>query len=371
MALTPPKNPGHLGRSINKFVPQIWSAKLLVQLRKVHIFGQSGVINRDYEGDIRNAGDQVNITSVDDPTIGEYTAHKEIDLETLNESGVQLRITESPYFSFVLDDIENAQALNGGAVMSEAASRAAYKLADRADMFLAQKMAKEAKHKLAEVDASGDHGVWEKVLLPLRLRLDKANVPFQGRWAIVSPEVYGQLLLDDRFVRIDASGTSEGLRNGIVGRAAGFDIMMSNNTNAPAGSKYPNPPTTPGGTHVYAGHAMGLTFAQQIAKVEAFKPERYFSQALKGLHLYGAQTIRPEVLATIQVKPTVTPFESITLTSGGGDDQAPQKPTEPAPDDEGPEAGTDESPEAGEDEGPTADPENETAPTGKSRRSGR
>ena len=35
-------------------------------------------------------------------------------------------------------------------------------------------------------------------------------------------------------------------------------------------------------------------FAEQILKVEAYRPESAFSDAVKGLHLYGAKVMRPD-----------------------------------------------------------------------------
>ena len=37
------------------------------------MYAQPGVVNRDYEGEIRNGGDTVRIKSLNRPTIGTYT----------------------------------------------------------------------------------------------------------------------------------------------------------------------------------------------------------------------------------------------------------------------------------------------------------
>jgi hypothetical protein len=77
----------------------------------------------------------------------------------------------------------------------------------------------------------------------------------------------------------------------MVGRAAGFDIIESNNV--------PNPT---GNVHVVtAGTSMALSFAEQINKTEAYRPEAKFADAVKGLMLYGAKLVRPEGLAAAYV----------------------------------------------------------------------
>jgi hypothetical protein len=51
-----------------------------------------------------------------------------------------------------------------------------------------------------------------------------------------------------------------------------------------------------------AGSSIATTYAEQINKVEAFRPEKRFADALKGLHLYGAKVVRPEALVVASVK---------------------------------------------------------------------
>ena len=47
------------------------------------------------------------------------------------------------------------------------------------------------------------------------------------------------------------------------------------------------------------GYPGAVSFAEQVAKVEAYRPESAFSDALKGLHLYGAKLTRPTGIATL------------------------------------------------------------------------
>ena len=46
------------------------------------------------------------------------------------------------------------------------------------------------------------------------------------------------------------------------------------------------------------------TLAQQISKVVPFSPENSFSDAIKGLSLYGGKLIRPDGIATCQASQT-------------------------------------------------------------------
>src|SRR5687768_7824524 len=104
--------------AVTNFVPDIWTAKILVALRKKAVAG--GLVNRDYEGEIRRQGDSVKITSINDVTIGTYTPHSDITFEDIDDATRSLLIDQAKYFAFELDDVERAQAVNGGAVMNQA-----------------------------------------------------------------------------------------------------------------------------------------------------------------------------------------------------------------------------------------------------------
>ena len=45
--------------------------------------------------------------------------------------------------------------------------------------------------------------------------------------------------------------------------------------------------------------ADATTYAEQIIKTEALRPEASFSDAVRGLHVYGAKVTRPEEIATL------------------------------------------------------------------------
>ena len=278
--------------SILNFRPEIWSANLLVATRKALVFGNC--INRDYEGEISAAGDTVRITSIGRPTISNYVPNStKITPEQVNDSQRTLVVDQSKFFAFAVDDVDARQAK--GNVIPQSMNEAAYGFADVIDQYIANSMytgiqtANQAGSITVAANTPSDF--YDKVLVPLKIKLDLANVPTEGRWINVRPEAHGALLRDARFVKVNESGTSEGLRNGHVGRAAGFDIMVTNNAPNTSGSEYVT----------IAGTNAAYTFAEQINKVEAYRPQDSFSDAVKGLVLYGGKLARPDFLASALV----------------------------------------------------------------------
>jgi len=275
-----------------EFIPTVWAARLLVALDKSLVYGQANVCNRDYEGEIREAGNTVKIASIGDVTVADYVKNSDIaDPETLTDEEQSLLIDNAKYFNFYVDSVDRAQA--NANIMDEAMRRSAWSLRAAADTFLAAAMeaAVPSGNKIGTV---GDPVVPTKDdayehLVDLGVLLDEGNVPVDGRFVVVPAWFHGLLLKDDRFVR---SGTFRGdirLANGEVGEAAGFRILKSNNVPNTSGAIF----------KIIAGHSMATSFAEQVLDVQTYQPEKRFGDAVKGLHVYGAKVVRPTALACL------------------------------------------------------------------------
>lgn len=273
--------------AVTSFLSELWSARLLTTLSNTHVFG--AVSNRDYEGQISQQGDTVHIGSFTDPSVAEYTRNSTtISPDELTTTDQTLLIDQAQYFAFYVDDIDARQA--AGDIIGVATERAAYKLRDVADAYLAGLIEAGADDIEYGATLSSSSNVWD-ALLDRKVALDVANVPTEGRFAVVTPALHALLLNESKFLDASASGSTDALRNGFVGRAAGFDIRVSNNQSADT---------------ISAGHPMGLTYAEQIVKVEAYRPEDSFSDAVKGLHVYGAKVVRGEALSVVTTESTPT-----------------------------------------------------------------
>lgn len=277
--------------SLNNFIPSVWSGMILAALMKSHVFASEGIISRDYEGVINQMGDSVKINSIGDVTVKDYTKNSNIDApETLDDASQILMIDQQKYFNFQVDDIDVAQ--QNPKVMAEATSRAAYGLKDVLDSYLASLYTDIASGNFIGSDGSPTvidtaAKAYEN-LVDLGVLLDESDVPTDGRFVVVPPWYEGRMLKDERFVSFGTQGNADTLANGAIGRAAGFTVYKSNNISVSSG-KY----------KVVAGHKMGWNLAEQIVKVEGFRPEARFADAIKGLHVYGAKVTRPTALACL------------------------------------------------------------------------
>ena len=285
--------------TLDSFIPSIWSARLLQNMNEAHVF--ASLANRDYEGDISQVGDTVKINAIGRVTVGPYTKNSNIaPAETLTDAQTTLVIDQADYFNFQIDDIDKAQ--QKPKVMDEAMREAAYGLAHAVDIELAgihasvpadNKIGSDGSEaKLGGVLTAG--AALYDFLVDLKVILDENNTPDDGRrWVVVPAWAEGMLLKDSRFVNATEGGNT--IRaNGIIGKAAGFNVHMSNNVT--------NDNQTVKTYRVVAGHPMAVSYADQINGVEAYRPELRFASAVKGLHLWGYKVVRPSLLATLYVK---------------------------------------------------------------------
>lgn len=279
--------------AITRFRPEVWSARLLVGTRRRLVYAQPGVVNRDYEGEISESGDTVRITSISDPTVGTYNANSTvITPEELTDAQRTLLIDQSKYFAFKVDDVDKRQAK--GSVMPEAMSRAAYQLARTADSYVANLYTQAAvANQLGTVSVTTGALAYTQIRL-MKLRMDEADIPEEGRYLIAPPWFYSLLLEESKYLDAAASGSTEPLRNGFIGRTLGFNLAQSNQAPNPTGDDFV----------VQAGVPQAISYAEQINKTEAYRPESSFADAIKGLHLYGAKVIRPDHIVTLLASKT-------------------------------------------------------------------
>lgn len=260
--------------AVTSFIPTLWSARLMDALEKAHV--ASNLVNRDYEGIITGQGDTVKINSLGAVNVKNYTKNTDMaDPDDLTTTASTLTISQAKYFNFQVDDIDKVQS--AGDLVDKAMGNASYALADESDKYLLGVMLAgvDAGNKLTSTKLTASN-IYEKIV-ELRTKMDKANVPTAQRSIVIPPEAYALLLQDSRFVAGGGAQAEATVRNGLVGKVAGFDVYESNNL-----------PMTTTDVNIIACVPSATTYAEQIVETEAYRMEKRFADAVKGLHVYGA-----------------------------------------------------------------------------------
>lgn len=270
-----------MAKSYTNFIPTLWSASLLSNLNKNLVY--ANLVNRDYQGEITQFGDTVKINQFGGVTISSYDPATGLSAAEKPTSYQQtLTIDQAKSFNFKADSIEMAQAnIN---IMNNAMERAAYAMADVIDQYIAA--------FYTGIDTSmmiGDDTTPKSVtasnaydlIVDAGVALTEKNVPVTGRWIVIPAWYHGLLLKDDRFIKYTDIGQGV-MYNGMVGKVSGFDVYVSNNVPNTAGTKY----------KIMAGTNDAITYAGQVTEIDAYRPENFFADAIKGLYVYGAKLLK-------------------------------------------------------------------------------
>ena len=304
------------------FIPEIWSGKLIQKFYAATVL--AAISNTDYEGEIKNHGDKVQIRTKPTIAIRDYQADQPLTADRPSSANVQLTIDKGKYFNCILDDVMEIQSdINMMSMWSDDAGEQMKIVIDTLVLgpsagggILHQADAKNrgltagAITGLINLGVTGTpvavaarnpvSGSIEVIDLILRLgqALDEYNIPETGRWVVMPTWV--ATLIKKSELR-DAALTGDGvsiLRNGRLGMLDRFTLYSSNllPSGVPAG-------LAAGEYVIYAGHAHGLTFASQMTKMETLRSESTFGTLLRGLQVFGSKVLDGKALAEAVVIP--------------------------------------------------------------------
>ncbi len=270
--------------SVQNFIPTIWSARLNEGFKRSLVYGNC--VNNDYEGEIQGQGSTVKINSVGSVTIGNYDKVAGINKpEELTSDQKSLVIDQAKYFNFQVDDIDKAQT--NVDLLEAGIKEAAYGLANTADKHIAGFYTEVKAGNIIGDDTTPIIPTKDNAydyLVDLGVILDENDVPEDNRFVVVPAWFYGLLVKDPRFTK-----EMDVMRTGFVGNIDNMSVYKSNNVPNVTGTKY----------KIIAGHRSAISFAGQVDSVEAYRPESQFSDAIKGLQVYGCKVIKPEGLAVL------------------------------------------------------------------------
>jgi len=293
--------------SASKFIPQVWSGKLVEKFYTATVFG--AIANTDYEGEISDYGDQVIIRTTPTLTITDYQIGDALNYETPINANTSLDINKGKYFAFTLDDVDSMQSdINLMDDWAEDASEQ-MKIAVDSDVItnIITDVSTDNKGIAAGVisgdinlGATGTNGdaaiqITSSTILDYIIDmgtvLDEQNVPETGRWLVMPAWMVATIKKSDLKDASLAGDTTSIMRNGLVGMVDRFMLYLSNNIVG----------ITEGTATLYkpiGGHSSGLTFAAQMTKMETLPNPDTFGQLVRGLNVYGYKVVEGKYLTT-------------------------------------------------------------------------
>lgn len=273
--------------SYKNFKPTVWAKNIERDLERQLVFAED--CNRKYEGNVKDMGDTVRILGVGKPTII-TTVDEEItlpDAETVEDTSVTMPIRHVSYFNYLVGDIDKAQS--SGNIMEALNAESSQGAADAMDKYIGS-LALDPMAVLHKKTA--DTVTVENVLKLLdqaAQKLYENDVPCNAEIVATIPPWY-YMLAKQAYLKLDTDN-SQMMKNGRVGRYGNITLKMSNNV-AVSGSD----------SRIMVRTKKAIAFANPLTKVEPYRPEKKFADAVKGFVLYDAKIVRPKELIVLNVK---------------------------------------------------------------------
>jgi len=296
-----PVAPGIQTQSGN-YIPEIWSGKTQVKFYLTTVL--TDITQNQYEGAISQAGDKVQIRTIPTISIFDYEIGQQLNYERPYQAKITLNIDKGKGYAFSLNDVEEAQY----------DIPAEEKWTDDAGRQLAIKIDKDVLQNVYSDAAAANQGLTAGAIsssynlgvsgTPLQVTkvniletivdamscLDEQNAPQTGRYVVLPAILCGLIKKSDlKDASLSGDGTSI-MRNGRIGMIDRATIYLSNNLLVSADGS---------GETAYnciAGQKEALTFASQLTQNEVLKNPNDFGDLMRGLHVYGYKTIKPEAL---------------------------------------------------------------------------
>ena len=265
--------------AVTNFIQSIWSKKIQDDLElKTKLVANC---LRSYEGDCKYA-QSVKILGVGEPTIFAYDGTKDIEYEEMSDRGQLLTIDQANAFAFYVDDINEAQSVQG--LREEYQRKAVHGLAVARDTYVAN-LIKGVTNNVTTASALSREAVKEAIdeaIVALRER----NFDEEGVIEI-SPAVYN--VFKNELITL-STNNPEYIKKGIVGMYDGMEVCMSNNMAKDSG-------------HVYCDirGKKAIAFAGQINEVEALRAEKRFKDIVRGLDTFGSKVIDEARIQVVKV----------------------------------------------------------------------
>ena len=282
--------------NLDAFIPEIWSRRVIQNIDQVNV-ALAVMCNTDYQGEISNSGDTVQVRTYGSITVQDYVRGLPIASESIVPVLESMTIDKAKYFSFDVDQLDAVQndlsAVDGysrraGIAMSNAIDAYAFGLA----LAGAGNAVGTAAGPINITKDTDTTSAYQQIIYA-GLKLDQQDVPTTGRWMVVTPYVKSLLVQSTTYlIRASAMGdavvesgrpgmTASGAVNrGYIGQIGGFDLWVSNHL-----------PTN--GTYWACPYGQGnpVSYAAQIpaGSFEAIRLQDTFATRIRGLLLHGGK----------------------------------------------------------------------------------
>ena len=277
--------------------PTIVAARMIRRLGETLVYAARS--NPEYTAEARD-GNKVHIVAQGDVTVRSYTPGTAVMTDRgAPGAKIELELSKHQYYSVYIDDVDAKQSRPN--ILQSKINIGAQKLAEKIDADVQAEMhsgadagahtleigGSSAKIALNDSTTGGisvvQAGLVKNGWVAAQREMDAANVPQEGRFAIIGPVMRSILNLLYSGGQVSDSLLDSTARNGFAGSLFGFNCYLSSSPKKAADQEY-----------VLWGSDYGVATIIQIDESEQLRDPARFGDIIRGLVTYGTKTIEAD-----------------------------------------------------------------------------
>ena len=257
--------------SLQSFKADLWESAILEAYKGICVADAITVAPSRVDG-VKAIWNRVSIAN----GVQDYEGN--VVYEGIDTAATELLFDQKKYFAYKMEDVEKVQLV--GDVMMPIARDMAYDLKRIVDGAVLAEAATAAQTKVDAVKIADAADAYDN-LVDLGTALDELDIPENERVIICRPEYVNILAKDARVI-----DNANVLPNGIVQGMEVNGMQVIKTTACPKGQ-------------VIAMHKSAVGYGKQLEKLEALRLESSFSDAVRGLMVFGVKALRPEAIVAM------------------------------------------------------------------------
>jgi len=283
------------------YIPILYGKQMLVEYLETAVV--PAVTNTDYEGQIKEQGSEVRVSSLPEVTVEDHQRGAAVgEYEELTSDSVTLSIDYAKKYKFRIGTIDQAQSRF--VLAPQFLKKSAYAMEMAIDTHVFSVIRAQANSDNEGTTAGADSGLYNLGATTTPLSLTKSNVldwiadmasvlseqsvpEDDQRWLCLPPFITN-LIDKSELYKADISGDDKSrmYKGRYIGSLKGFAIHRTM-------SLYKAEVSSALEWDIMFGHKTAVTFAAQVTESDSLKTSQYFGKLYRGLNVYGFNTMQP------------------------------------------------------------------------------
>lgn len=277
------------------FTTELFSSKVNVKLEKQGCY--TDIVNRKYEGTIKNQGDRVTFYTIGNLAAADYDPKNPGSITYLNPEGDKhtLVVDQIKVIPFKVGDVQQVQSNLD--LVNQYTDKIAVAGGETKDAYIHALAVAGAGSTLnnGTAIAVSEDNAW-KTVCQFATKLKRTNaiksngLDYSGKRPalVVTPEFHGVLMQSKQFF---ANAFGEGvLKTGQVGHIGIFDVYVNTINEEEEGEQT-----------IVALTSDAITYAEQITKTETLRDKDEIGDFVRCLMVYGAEVVNADCIVKAKV----------------------------------------------------------------------